>query len=237
MTQQNRTTNKGKFEQGDKPQGSDYVDLIDSYVSLADTTAQSVSSPMTVTGSLGASTTVSAVSVEASAGEFRTITTSALAVSGDVVIQGDLDVQGTLQFTQTDTGEFYLDATAAVSASATYIEPISTVSALPVFLVNFEATAGSLRYTGSAARTFLGIMSVSLAASSNNTETFMTIGVDGSALTRLEVDKNIGTSNDEIEVHGLLRLANGERVGPMMRGDAAAASGWALKRMVFTVKE
>lgn len=84
MTAQNRTTNKSKFEQGDTPQGSDYVDLVDSYLSLADTTAQSVSSPLVVSGAVGASTTVSAQSVEASA---ATITgaVSAASVFADTV--------------------------------------------------------------------------------------------------------------------------------------------------------
>lgn len=67
MTAKNRPTIKAVFEQGDKPQGSDYEDMIDSYLSVADTTAQSLSSPLVVTGAFGASTTVSAPSIETSA--------------------------------------------------------------------------------------------------------------------------------------------------------------------------
>ena len=44
MVAKNRADNKALFENGDKPQGSDFSNLIDSYVSLADTTAQSVTS-------------------------------------------------------------------------------------------------------------------------------------------------------------------------------------------------
>lgn len=59
MTAQTRTVNKGRFENGDKPQGSDYVDLIDSFLSIADTSAQSVASHVTFSAGL-ATTTVSA---------------------------------------------------------------------------------------------------------------------------------------------------------------------------------
>lgn len=62
MTAQNRATLKAEFEQGDKPQGSDYADLIDSFLSVADTTAQSVASKVTFDGGLAA-TTVSAAFV------------------------------------------------------------------------------------------------------------------------------------------------------------------------------
>jgi hypothetical protein len=44
MTAKSRVTNKSVFEDGDKPAGSNYADLIDSFLSLADTTVQSVTS-------------------------------------------------------------------------------------------------------------------------------------------------------------------------------------------------
>lgn len=74
MTQQTRAVIKAKFEQGDTPQGTDYEDWVDSTVFLSDTTAQALSSPLSVAGSLGASTAVSAES-----GEFTSV-----AVSGAV---------------------------------------------------------------------------------------------------------------------------------------------------------
>lgn len=48
MTAQNRATLKALFEDGDIPTGSNYTDLIDSFVSIADTTAQTLSSKLTV---------------------------------------------------------------------------------------------------------------------------------------------------------------------------------------------
>lgn len=62
MTAQTRQINKGRFEQGDTPQGSDFVDLIDSFLSVANTSAQTVASKANFSGGV-ATTTVSAVTV------------------------------------------------------------------------------------------------------------------------------------------------------------------------------
>lgn len=48
MTAQSRTNLQARFENGDTPQGTDYTDLIDSFVSLVDTTAQTLSSNLIV---------------------------------------------------------------------------------------------------------------------------------------------------------------------------------------------
>jgi len=58
MAAKSRANLKAVFEDGDSPQGSDFEDLIDSFVSLTDTSAQSLASNLTVPV-LGA-TTVSA---------------------------------------------------------------------------------------------------------------------------------------------------------------------------------
>ncbi len=50
MTAQTRTTLKANFEDGDVPTGSNYADMIDSFVSLVDATAQSQVSNMQVPG-------------------------------------------------------------------------------------------------------------------------------------------------------------------------------------------
>ena len=62
MTVQSRSTLKATFEDGDTPAGSDYTDLMDSFVHISDTSAQSVGSPLVIT-TMGA-TTVSAANME-----------------------------------------------------------------------------------------------------------------------------------------------------------------------------
>lgn len=48
MTAQTRAVNKSVFEEGDTPQGSDYANLIDSFLSLVDTSAQAIQSDLSV---------------------------------------------------------------------------------------------------------------------------------------------------------------------------------------------
>lgn len=88
MSAQNSATIKAKFENGDKPQGSDYVDWIDSFVSKVDTTAQSVTSDLTAPKIIGStevsSPQVNATEVSASVGSFTRVTTGNLAVTGTV---------------------------------------------------------------------------------------------------------------------------------------------------------
>ena len=87
MAQQTRTTMKGVFEQGDTPQGSDYVNLVDSYLSLADTTAQTVTSDLTVP-------ILTATETSANRGNFGTVN-----VSGSSTFTGPVYASATAQFT------------------------------------------------------------------------------------------------------------------------------------------
>ena len=74
MTAQTRAILKANFETGDVPDGTNYVDLVDSFLAIVDTTAQSLASDLTVP-TLIATTEVSAgdviaTKVSASSGSF-----------------------------------------------------------------------------------------------------------------------------------------------------------------------
>lgn len=75
MTAQTRTVNKNRFEQGDTPQGSDFVDLIDSFVALSDTTAQTIVSKVIFSGGLDtplvSANAVNAISIIAGSAQVR----------------------------------------------------------------------------------------------------------------------------------------------------------------------
>lgn len=113
MTIQTRTVLKSKFEQGDTPQGSDYVDLFDSSLNLADTTAQTVTSDLILTQAIITqasvtnmdATTVSAASMKGfvyAAVSSSSVFTSAMNVwtpsSG-----GPTNATGTMMMSQTVT--------------------------------------------------------------------------------------------------------------------------------------
>jgi len=88
VTAQNRATLKLLFEDGDKPDGSNYADWIDSMVSIADTTAQTISSDFTAP-KLIATTEVSSplvvtTEVSASVGNFAVLTADTLSAQSIV---------------------------------------------------------------------------------------------------------------------------------------------------------
>lgn len=87
MTSQTRATNKARFEEGDTPGGTAYVDLIDSFLSLADTSAQTITSPVVLSDTLGVGAKVSATTVSATNGGFNTITVSATATANTLHVK------------------------------------------------------------------------------------------------------------------------------------------------------
>ncbi len=97
MTAQTKETLKTVFEQGDKPQGSDYVNLIDSSLNLADTTAQTITSNV-VLPSLNAT-----VEVSSPVGKFGTVDASASAVFGGPMVVGGANRRGRLVLVQQTT--------------------------------------------------------------------------------------------------------------------------------------
>lgn len=78
MTSQTTPNLKGVFEQGDKPQGSDYANLIDSFVSNTDTTAQTMASDLSLPN------LIATTKVSSPAGNFALVSASSMVVTGRV---------------------------------------------------------------------------------------------------------------------------------------------------------
>ena len=76
MTAQTRPVLKALFEDGDKPSGSNYSDLVDSMVSIADSTAQ------TMTSDLKAPKFIATTEVSAPTGSFAAVNTSSATLTG-----------------------------------------------------------------------------------------------------------------------------------------------------------
>lgn len=86
MTAQSRATLKSKFENGDVPTGEDFGDLIDSFVSLTETSAQNIAGNVQFSSNVCAANLFTAsfvaTSVEASTGTFTgPVTVSSLTVN------------------------------------------------------------------------------------------------------------------------------------------------------------
>lgn len=141
MTQQTRATNKAKFETGDAPVEADYVDLIDSFLSLADTSAQTVTSPVTFSDAVAIGGELSAASVSA----------NSISITTNVSASG-------ARFVTTRTGS--LTVSGVASADTAVIED-ATISALTVTIVS--ASTAVVNEANVSALTVVAIASIATA--------------------------------------------------------------------------
>lgn len=133
MAAKTRANLKLAFETGDTPDGSDYTNLIDSFISLSDSTAQTMGSDLTVVDLIATevvAVTVSAVNVNASAASFTTVSAGGAGTFGSMTINGavsaagagtfqGLTVNGALSFAKVETTvQASAGAGAAVPSSA-----------------------------------------------------------------------------------------------------------------------
>ncbi len=82
MTIKSRVTIQNLFQQGDKPQGSDYADWLDSFLHLTDASAQSITSPVTFDASAHFQT-ISVVDINLGSGSINVSGISANTVWAD----------------------------------------------------------------------------------------------------------------------------------------------------------
>ena len=221
MAIQGRATLKGVFEQGDVPQGSDYVDLIDSFVHLSDTTTQSITSDLSVPGVIV--TNLSAASAN---------------VTGGLRIDGTITVSGGTNFLSQAQGFLYTEVTGLASASATFVEINVSASTLAALTSAFSVTGASLQYTGTQTKRFLVDAKITLAASVAPTRAVLTLGVNNSAQTRYRQHTICsGLSSTFLGASGIVQLTQNDRVAVYLHGSAADADGFQIKQMTLTVKE
>jgi len=221
VAQQTRVVLKGKYESGDVPQGSDYVDLIDSFPTLADTTTQSITSDLSVPGLIV--TNLSAASAN---------------VTGGLRIEGVITVSGGTNFLSQSQGFLFTEVTGLASASATFVEVNISASTLAALTSGFATTAASLQYTGSQTKRFIADIKMSFAASAAITGTWLTVGVNNSAQTRYQQRiSTSGLSSTFLAASGIVQLATNDRLHAMIRGSAADGDGFQIKNLTLTVKE
>ena len=116
MTAQTRTVLKALFQDGDKPDGSNYADWVDSMVSVADTTAQTMTSDL-VAPKLVATTEVSAVLVRTPKVSASAMFTNSLTVSE--MVSASAGNFGLLSASSGNFGLLYANDVSASSMQAT----------------------------------------------------------------------------------------------------------------------
>lgn len=118
MTARTPTYLKSRFEQNDIPQGTDYEDLIDSFINIATSASQAITGPINFTNQLDSAAIyasfVSAASINTS---FIEVTTASAAfVRANAVSADSLNVSGNVIF-----GSFDVSAVATTQASAALV--------------------------------------------------------------------------------------------------------------------
>lgn len=155
MTSQVRSVNKSRFEDGDTTSGSNFADLIDSFISIADTTAQAMASDLTVPKLIA--TEVSAGEVNASAASItgtltvshvsaQTATVSALSVLA-AVNAATVSAQSATVSALSVLGKVDADQVSAqsITTSALTVESTATVSGLNVVVLT---VASAISFNG-----------------------------------------------------------------------------------------
>lgn len=135
MTARSPTFLKSRFEQGDIPQGVDYEDLIDSYLNVEVSGAQSLAGPLTITGEFFASE-VSANSIRTSA--MRAVIASATTFTGDTAKVTTVSAANVFL-----TGSVFFD-TVDVSAVATTQASAVTLSGDQNFVIFADGSNDSV---------------------------------------------------------------------------------------------
>lgn len=250
MAKKTKSTLTALFETGDTPDGSNYADLIDSQLNLANTTAQSVTGPVsfttigvtnvsatnlevtsavatnltvtnaTVSGAIGA-TTVSATNLEATSAAVTN-----LAVSGSASVTDDLTVTGTFRGA-IPKGEIYTASTAAVSTATTFVNAFTDTTSNSQFLVDFQASANALYYKPAvSANSVFWAQGIVNAVSPSSAHTQAAILVNGSAEGKTITHNVILTSAREMAIHsmGFLYLVPEDYVSVGIRDPDASAN-------------
>ena len=119
MAIKSRVTLVATFENGDKPQGSDYADWLDSFLHLTDTSSQAISSEVIFNASAS----------------FQTLRATEIAVSG---VGAALVSTGRLVVSAASGGAYSID-TLKVSASSVF----NTVSANSIWVDRLEAVSAT----------------------------------------------------------------------------------------------
>lgn len=137
MTAQSRSTLIARFQTGDVPVGSDFEDMIDSFVATVDTSVQTITSHVTFSGG-AAVATLTAADIKGSAATFTgTVAISALQASAATFL-GGITVSGTT----TAEGAIVAKSTLSVSGVATFTGAVTADAAL-VAKSTFSASGAS----------------------------------------------------------------------------------------------
>lgn len=257
MTARTKTSLKALFEDGDTTSGTTFADLIDSFLNLVDTSAQSVTSPVTFT-TIGA-TTVSATTIQTTTLALDTVSASSAyitmgnitnvastTVSASSVYASSMSLGGTeiVSFAMPYGGYSFTSAAATVIGSAkqeykagggTTITNVSTEFTMPA--------DNRLLYSDSVARHFhiVAQATVTLAAGTNQdlgiyVYHYEASAAAGTVLAASEARTTVASTNKEqITTHADVMMKNGDYLELWLSNDTGTNNVTVSPGYVFAV--
>jgi hypothetical protein len=199
MAQQDKATLKQAFETGDAPTGSDFENLIDSQLNLAETTAQTVNGPVNFAGGVTFAS-ISAAVVGGNAATFNTVSTSALAAA-------TVSAAGIFGLAR---GECYATSNGVISTTAINSYVVTNVGTSADSLAQFTHNgSGRLTYTGVQTKNFMFDVDFTVSGVTASQNVAVRLGKDGTSQPKTTIELRLTATSAPFCGHagGILSMA------------------------------
>lgn len=199
MAQQDKATLKQAFETGDAPTGSDFENLIDSQLNLAETTVQTVNGPINFAGTISFAG-ISAAVVNGAAGTFGT-------VSAQSVSTATLSAASVFGLAR---GECFATSIGTIATTAINSYVVTNVGTSADSLSQFTHNAsGRLTYTGTATKNFMFDVDFTVSGVTASQGVSVRLAKDGVSQSKTTIDLRLTATSAPFcgHVGGILSLA------------------------------
>lgn len=185
MAQQDKATLKQAFETGDAPTGSDFENLIDSQLNLAETTAQTINGPVNFAGGVTFAT-ISAAVVGGNVATFGTV-----AASAGTFVQ--ISANGIFGLAK---GECYATSNGVISATAINSYVVTNVGTSAETLNQFTHNgSGRMTYTGTQPKSFMFDVDFTVSGVTATQNVAVRLGKDGVSLAKSTMELRLAASS------------------------------------------
>jgi len=185
MAQQDKATLKQAFETGDAPTGSDFENLIDSQLNLAETTAQTINGPVNFAGGVTFAS-ISAATVGGNTGMFGTISTSGISA----VTVSASNIFGLAR------AECFATSPGTISTTAINSYVVTNVGTSAESLSQFTHNgSGRLTYTGSLTKNFMFDVDFTVSGVTASQNVAVRLGKDGTSQSKTTIELRLSATS------------------------------------------
>jgi hypothetical protein len=185
MAQQDKATLKQAFETGDAPTGSDFENLIDSQLNLAETTAQTINGPVNFAGGVTFAS-ISAATVGGNTGTFGTVSTSGISA----VTVSASNIFGLAR------AECFATSPGTISTTAINSYVVTNVGTSAESLSQFTHNgSGRLTYTGSLTKNFMFDVDFTVSGVTASQNVAVRLGKDGTSQSKTTIELRLSATS------------------------------------------